>query len=119
VWGARSREKGGEAGVSLHADGGAAVSVLTWWQLSSPSSGEEGSLQLADAPGLFGDDLDRGREERDREDRPLLAAALEGIPPRLGSSPEPSESAESATEGEAQCVALATGGAQEGAQRPS
>jgi len=63
----------------------------------------QSSLQLADAPVLFGDDLDQGRDERDRENRRLLAAALERIPPQLESPPEPSESAETATDGEA-CV---------------
>jgi hypothetical protein len=42
-----------------------------------------------------------GRDERDRENRRLLAAALEMTTPQLESLPEPSESAETATEGEA------------------
>jgi hypothetical protein len=58
----------------------------------------QSSLQLADAPVLFGDDLDQVRDERDRENRRLLAAALEWIAPKLEDPPEP---AESATEGEA------------------
>ena len=40
----------------------------------------QSSLQLADAPVLFGDDLDQGRDECDRQNRRLLAAALERIP---------------------------------------
>jgi hypothetical protein len=77
----------------------------------------QSSLQLADAPVVFGGDLDQGREERDRESRHLLAAALERIPPQLEALREPSESPETATEGEAM-RSSATGGAQEGAQRP-
>ena len=75
----------------------------------------QSSLQLADAPVLFGDDLDQGRDEPDRENRRLLAAALERIAPQLEDPPEPSESA---TEGEAMRSSSACGGAQEGAQRP-
>jgi hypothetical protein len=76
-------------------------------------------LQLADAPLLFGDDLDQGREERDRENRRLLAAALERIPPQLEAPPEPSESPETATEGGAmRGPSAACGGAQEVAQWP-
>jgi hypothetical protein len=40
----------------------------------------QSSLQLADAPVVFGGDLDQGRDERDRENMRLLAAALERIP---------------------------------------
>ena len=43
----------------------------------------QSSLQLADAPVLFGDDLDQGRDECDRQNRRLLAAALERIAPQL------------------------------------
>ena len=74
----------------------------------------QSSLQLADAPVLFADDLDQGRDKRDWENRRLLAAALERIPPQLEALPGPSESPETATEGEAM-RSSATGGAQEGA----
>jgi excisionase family DNA binding protein len=50
-------------------------------------------------------------DERDRENRRLLAAALERIPPQLEA---PSESSETATEGEAEPRPRG----QEGAQRP-
>jgi hypothetical protein len=55
---------------------------------------------------------------RDRENRRLLAAALERIPPQLEAPPKPSESPETATEGEAMRCSSATGGAQEGAEGP-
>jgi excisionase family DNA binding protein len=54
-------------------------------------------------------------DERDRENRRLLAAALERIPPQLEAPSEPRESPETATEGEAE---PRPGGGQEGAQRP-
>jgi hypothetical protein len=41
--------------------------------------GGQSSLQLADAPVLFGDDLDQGRDERDRQNRRLLAAGWRGL----------------------------------------
>jgi excisionase family DNA binding protein len=53
--------------------------------------------------------------EANRENRRLLAAALERIPPQLEAPSEPRESPETATEGEA---GQHTGGGQEGAQRP-
>jgi hypothetical protein len=53
--------------------------------------------------------------ERDRENRRLLAAALERIPPQLEAPTEPRESPETATEEQAE--PHSTGG-QEGAQRP-
>jgi hypothetical protein len=71
--------------------------------------------------GRLEDQLDRANEqleqanERDRENRRLLAAALERIPPQLEAPSEPPESPETATEGEAE---PRPGGAQEGAQRP-
>jgi hypothetical protein len=52
--------------------------------------------------------------ERDRENRRLLAAALERIPPQLEAPSEPRESPETATEG----VEPRPGGVQEGAERP-
>jgi hypothetical protein len=72
----------------------------------------QSSLQLADAPVLFGDDLDQGRDERDRQNRRLLAAALERIAPQL------EDPRQSSQEGEAMRSSSACGGAQEGAQRP-
>jgi hypothetical protein len=79
----------------------------------------QSSLQLADAPLLFGHDLDQGRDERDRENRRLLAAALERIPPQLEAPPEPSESAETRLRRRRQCgSSAACGGAQEVAQGP-
>ena len=53
--------------------------------------------------------------ERDRENRRLLAAALERIPPQLEAPSEPRESPEMATEEEAEQQPR---GVQEGAQRP-
>src|SRR5215217_8642569 len=63
------------------------------------------------------DSLERQLEEareRDRENRRLLAAALERIPPQLEAPSEPRESPETATEG----VEPRPGGVQEGAERP-
>jgi len=54
-------------------------------------------------------------DERDRENRRLLAAALERIPPQLEAPSEPRETPEPATEEEAE---RHPGGVQEGAQRP-
>ena len=56
----------------------------------------------------------RSLEEANRENRRLLAAALERIPPQLEAPPEPAESPETATEEEAEPHP----GGQEGAQRP-
>jgi hypothetical protein len=53
--------------------------------------------------------------ERDRENRRLLAAALERIPPQLEAAQEPRESPETATVEEEEQHPT---GAQEGAQRP-
>jgi hypothetical protein len=76
----------------------------------------------ADQPGdrtdlLIAELQDRVRslEEANRENRRLLAAALERIPPQLEAPPEPAESPETATDGEAD---PRPGGVQEGAQRP-
>jgi hypothetical protein len=74
----------------------------------------QSSLHLGDAPVLVENVPDQGRDERDRENRRLLAAALERIPPQLEALPEPSESPETATEVKAM-RSSATGGAQEGA----
>jgi len=52
--------------------------------------------------------------ERDKENRRLLAAALERIPPQLEAPSEPRESPETATVGEAEVRPSG----QEGAQRP-
>jgi hypothetical protein len=60
-------------------------------------------------------ELLQSAEERDRETRRLLAAALERIPPQLEAPPEPRESPETATEEEAEQQPR---GVQEGAQRP-
>jgi hypothetical protein len=60
-------------------------------------------------------ELLQSAEERDRETRRLLAAALERIPPQLEAPSEPRESPETVTEEEAE---QHTGGGQEGAQRP-
>jgi hypothetical protein len=53
--------------------------------------------------------------ESNRENRRLLAAALERIPPQLEAPSEPREAPETATE---EAERPATGGVQEGAQRP-
>jgi len=53
--------------------------------------------------------------ERDRENRRLLAAALERIPPQLEAPSEPREAPETAT---VEGTEPHPGGAQEGAQRP-
>jgi len=53
--------------------------------------------------------------DRDRENRRLLAAALERIPPQLEAPSEPRESPETATAEEAE---PRPGGVQEGARRP-
>ena len=60
-------------------------------------------------------ELLQSAEERDRETRRLLAAALERIPPQLEAPPEPREPPETATEEEAEQQPR---GVQEGAQRP-
>jgi hypothetical protein len=76
----------------------------------------------ADQPGdrtdlLIAELQDRVRslEEANRENRRLLAAALERIPPQLEAPLESAESPETATDGEAD---PRPGGVQEGAQRP-
>jgi excisionase family DNA binding protein len=57
---------------------------------------------------------ERQASERDRENRRLLAAALERIPPQLEAPSEPPETPETATEGGGE---PRPGGAQEGTQR--
>jgi hypothetical protein len=60
-------------------------------------------------------ELLQSAEERDRETRRLLAAALERIPPQLEAPSEPREPPETATAEEAEQQPR---GVQEGAQRP-
>jgi hypothetical protein len=68
----------------------------------------QSSLQLADAPVLFGDDLDQGRDKRDRQNRRLLAAALERIAPQLE---DPRQSSQSRLRRGRQCALRRPAGA--------